>query len=207
MPEPSTRARRALVSLRGEDQCGDWRVLEDADIRLDQEQEPDAAARIRLGQVGSRNGKKERRAVAISSKQRMMSWIWTQGGGPGTDEQQLVDAVRVEWAKTKARRDRWVEEVELLREEMRRVLRFLAWRALWWEQRRAVLWEVAPEVRAGLQAYAARQAALARRMARTWREAWNASATTAVRTVMENEEIVRTLDQATAPTDAEGLPV
>ncbi|KAK6966338.1 CxC2 domain-containing protein [Favolaschia claudopus] len=197
------RARRALVLLRGEDECGDWRPLEDADIRLDQEQEPDAAARLKLSQVGSRNGKKERRAAAISSKQRKMSWIWTQGGGPGSDEEQLVDAVRVEWAKTKARRDRWVEEVELLREEMRRVLRFLAWRALWWEQRRVVSWEVAPEVRAGLQAYAARQAALVRRVARTWREAWNTSATTAVRTVIANEEMERMGGEELVTTDAD----
>lgn len=40
-------------------------------------------------------------------------------------------AVRVEWAKAKARRDRWTEEVELLREKMRRVLQSLEWRERW----------------------------------------------------------------------------
>lgn len=36
---------------------------------------------------------------------------------------------------------RWTEEVELLQEEMRRVLQFLGWKADWWDER-ARLWEL-----------------------------------------------------------------
>ncbi|KAJ7271334.1 hypothetical protein B0H12DRAFT_972467, partial [Mycena haematopus] len=41
-------------------------------------------------------------------------------------------AVRIEWAKTRARCHRWREEVDLLEAEMARVLRFFDWRTTWW---------------------------------------------------------------------------
>ncbi|KAK6984039.1 CxC2 domain-containing protein [Favolaschia claudopus] len=180
------RARQALVALRGEEGCAAWKVLEDEDIRLDQEREEDALARERLGGAGTGNRKSVRGKMrAISSKNKRMSWIWTQGGGPEDDEAELVDAVRVEWAMAKARRDRWVEEVSLLREEMRRVIRFLTWQALWWEERRTVAREVMPEVRDGLQAYAARQAAISRQIARKFKRDWGTSVSAAVRIALE----------------------
>ena len=55
---------------------------------------------------------------------------------------------------------RWSEEVELLREEMRRVLAFMAWHVDWWKQR-GRLWEDLPPCDLeGMTAYANRQAAL-----------------------------------------------
>lgn len=39
---------------------------------------------------------------------------------------------RLEWSKAYARRARWNEEVLLLREEMRRVLKFLKWKSRSW---------------------------------------------------------------------------
>ncbi|KAK7055058.1 hypothetical protein R3P38DRAFT_2396582, partial [Favolaschia claudopus] len=117
------RARRALIKLRGEEECTAYRELEDEHIRLDQDEEPDTAARARLGVVGARTSKKDRKGRAMASaSRRKMSWIWTQGGGPDAEDEELVDAVRVEWSRAKARKDRWVEEVDLLREEMRRGL-------------------------------------------------------------------------------------
>ncbi|KAK7022207.1 CxC2 domain-containing protein [Favolaschia claudopus] len=182
------RARKALLALRGEAACEAWKPLEDADIRLDQEREADALARERLGGVGSSSRKSTRGIMtAISSKQKKMSWIWTQGGGPDADEQELVDAVRVEWAAAKARKERWTEEVELLREEMRRVLRFLKWRALWWEDRRTVTQAVMPEVKDGLQAFAAQQAAILRQIARKFKSSWGASISIAVRTALAED--------------------
>ncbi|KAJ7434249.1 hypothetical protein B0H11DRAFT_2258549 [Mycena galericulata] len=78
--------------------------------------------------VGSRAGK--RRKV-----ERAMSWIWlaqVQGRKEG-DPEQMGEALRIEWVKTRARSMRWSEEVDLLEEEMRRVLQFLHWRSEWWE--------------------------------------------------------------------------
>ncbi|KAJ7256420.1 hypothetical protein C8J57DRAFT_954538, partial [Mycena rebaudengoi] len=64
---------------------------------------------------------------------RRFFWIWTEGGGPGKDEEALHESVQVEWSKAMAQKKWWEEEVQLLREEMRHVLRFLRWQALWWE--------------------------------------------------------------------------
>jgi hypothetical protein len=53
---------------------------------------------------------------------------------------------------------RWEEEVELLHEEMRRVLAFLHWQAAWW-MKQGERWEGLPsDVSEGLQAYAHCQA-------------------------------------------------
>ncbi|KAJ6525006.1 hypothetical protein B0H19DRAFT_1340096, partial [Mycena capillaripes] len=46
-----------------------------------------------------------------------------------------VAALRVEWAKVRARGMSYREEVDLLEEEMRRVVQFLDWRAKWWRSR------------------------------------------------------------------------
>ncbi|KAK7053871.1 CxC2 domain-containing protein [Favolaschia claudopus] len=196
------RSRDALVGLVGLGEC-DWRELRADDLRIEEELEDDTAARRRLGNVGSQTRErriskaagKRSKEKGKTKKKHKMSWIWTSGGGPGGDEEELRDAVRVEWSKAKARRDRWVEEVQLLREEMRRVLRFLAWRAGWWEERAVSGREVREDVREGVQAYAARQAAMTRQIARRFRSAWDTSASQAVRAaIAEDREIVEMIE-------------
>ncbi|KAJ7817193.1 hypothetical protein B0H14DRAFT_3474826 [Mycena olivaceomarginata] len=44
----------------------------------------------------------------------------------------MVEALRLEWAKTRARAWRWTEEVDLLKQEMDQVGRFLRWKETWW---------------------------------------------------------------------------
>ncbi|KAG6822296.1 hypothetical protein H0H92_014401, partial [Tricholoma furcatifolium] len=58
-----------------------------------------------------------------------LSWIWlvprlpSEPIGPKIgNEQQLEDSMRIDWAKAMARLSRWEEEVELVQEEMRRVI-------------------------------------------------------------------------------------
>ncbi|KAJ7019058.1 hypothetical protein C8F04DRAFT_1276699 [Mycena alexandri] len=148
------RARAALLELKGEPFCEEqgFRVLSEADIRLDEEWELDGNARHRLAKIGSSRHRHANKPSA-SSKRKTFSWIWTSGEGPEKDAEGLHEAVRVEWSKAQARRDRWVEEVQLLREEMRRVMCFLQWQAVWWEgQRKARGTQVQPELAAGLQA-------------------------------------------------------
>ncbi|KAJ7026219.1 hypothetical protein C8F04DRAFT_1268392 [Mycena alexandri] len=186
------RARAALVELEGGLYCEErgFRVLGDADIRLDEERESDGKARHRLAKIGS---SKHRHAnePTVPSKHRTFSWIWTTVGGPEPDVQGLHEAVRIEWSKARARRDRWVEEVQLLREEMRRVMRFLQWQAAWWEgQRKARGTQIEPELAAGLEAYAARQAAIHRGIARRFKAAWGSSRSQVVRlSVLEDSRI------------------
>ncbi|KAG1785081.1 uncharacterized protein HD556DRAFT_1314530 [Suillus plorans] len=100
---------------------------------------------------------------ATGEGRRQVSWIWMmEGVNRGNDGD--TDGVRIEWCKSRARALRWAEEVELLREEMRRVLQFLAWQAAWWDgQGNRRVRECAAETE-GLKAYAARQANLRRRL-------------------------------------------
>jgi hypothetical protein len=97
----------------------------------------------------------------------------------------------VEWSKAKVRKERWEEEVRLLREEMKRVLQFLRWRSSWWEERRgARRTGVSRELAVGLDAYAARQAALHRDIARKFKLAWDTSAATAVRMAVREDALL-----------------
>ncbi|OAX33799.1 hypothetical protein K503DRAFT_794391 [Rhizopogon vinicolor AM-OR11-026] len=95
-----------------------------------------------------------------SEGRRQLSWIWLVEG-VGDDQDEVVqDSLRVEWCKARARSMRWAEEVELLNEEMRRVLQFLRWHASWWnELGRARTLSTAAD-NEGLVAYARCQAQL-----------------------------------------------
>ncbi|KAJ7073296.1 hypothetical protein B0H15DRAFT_793030 [Mycena belliarum] len=187
------RGREALVALRGGAECHEWKDLADTDIQLDEEREVDAKARKKLGSIGSKSWR--RQGPAMSSKNKRLSWIWTAGGGPGEDEGELHDSVRVEWSKALARKCRWEEEVRLLREEMKRVLRFLRWRALWWEAKQGARGgQVSVELRAGLDGYAGRQAYIHRDLARRFKTAWDTSAATVVRTALREEVLNENLE-------------
>jgi hypothetical protein len=80
--------------------------------------------------------------------------------------------MRVEWAKTRARAERWSEEIILLNEEMRRVLQYLNWKATWWLQQQGHRADASPDIRNGIDAYAAKQADLVLRLARSFAAEW-----------------------------------
>ncbi|KAG1744218.1 hypothetical protein EDB19DRAFT_1632871, partial [Suillus lakei] len=66
----------------------------------------------------------------------------------------------IEWCKACAHHHRWVEEIQLLLEEMHHVLAFLAWHVVWWQTQgplHAIDW---PEDAEGLLAYTKQQAAI-----------------------------------------------
>jgi hypothetical protein len=68
--------------------------------------------------------------------------------------------LRIEWAKTRAKALQYAEEVDLLEEEMRRVLQFLEWRASWWRAQIGVRAEgQSEELREGHVVYVHTQAA------------------------------------------------
>ncbi|KAJ6530884.1 hypothetical protein DFH09DRAFT_1250330 [Mycena vulgaris] len=84
-----------------------------------------------------KKGSAARRAAAeagTKAKARM-SWIWRS---PGMDEGEagakgMNEALRIEWAKTRARAMCQREQVDLLEEEMHRIPAFLKWKASWLE--------------------------------------------------------------------------
>ncbi|KAJ7117336.1 hypothetical protein C8R43DRAFT_902104 [Mycena crocata] len=192
------KGRLALVRLKGADAYPALRKLEDSDIRLDGDNgESDAAARKKLGMIAAGRGERAPRNAPGTSK-RTMSWIWTAPGVFDDDEQRLHESVRVEWSRARARKIRWQEEVKLLREEMRRVLRYLIWQSEWWLEREATRKasaNVSRELEAGLRAYALKQASWHARLGGFFRAKWNVSALAAAqRLVAVEPEIVENLD-------------
>ncbi|KAJ7029541.1 hypothetical protein C8F04DRAFT_962701 [Mycena alexandri] len=112
-----------------------------------------------------------------------MSWIWRTGitalaAAASMSEEAAVKAtnesLRVEWAKTRARARRWTEEVDLLEEEMRRVLVFLEWKASWWRGLKDRQHEVVEdsELVESFNAYAERQATIQDAMKARFEENW-----------------------------------
>jgi hypothetical protein len=100
------------------------------------------------------------------------SWIWLmprvgemRNGELGMSEEEFNDSMRVEWAKARARMTRWEEELLIVQEEMRRVLVYHQWRALWWEEQSSLRAEGDVAISSGLAGYAHKQAAICRRMA------------------------------------------
>lgn len=145
-------ARKALMSLGGEEHCAGFKPLLDADLVLWEEVEADAEAMRHLGSLGRWEPKgvkasakqlkgKKKDHVYVSQKGRMMSWIWTAMGGPQSEAECLnkcetrrhllchtdlsTAAIWIEWAKARARKCQWEKEVKCLKEEMRRTLQSL----------------------------------------------------------------------------------
>ncbi|KAF7965199.1 hypothetical protein HWV62_45095 [Athelia sp. TMB] len=124
------RARDSLLSLEGlEDHAQVFRVLTEEHLTLDFEEDaPDHEASRKMNRAGG-GGPRSQKKKKPGESTKVLSWIWVSGSAlePGG----MHDSVRREYLKARARRNRWVEEVMLLVEEMRRVLRFLNWRAKW----------------------------------------------------------------------------
>ncbi|KAG2053534.1 hypothetical protein BDR06DRAFT_997114, partial [Suillus hirtellus] len=79
-----------------------------------------------------------------------------------------------EWCKARAQAMHWAEEVELLKEEMRRILQFLAWDMQCWDERglENMLEDAGEEECKGRMAYAKHQASLHRMLAESFKTSW-----------------------------------
>ncbi|KAH9884045.1 hypothetical protein C8Q73DRAFT_661408, partial [Cubamyces lactineus] len=110
-----------------------------------------------------------------------ISWIWLAPCSAFSDSdesREYNDSMRAEWARSKARAERWEEEVELLVEEMDRVVKFLEAEASQWRlraDRRVHIFSnprLPFDIADGVRAFALRQvdiySALARRFACQW---------------------------------------
>jgi hypothetical protein len=133
--------------------------------------------------------------LALGEGRRTLSWIWysvserelqgdskevnTAGGFlccalRGHDCYQHSLALRVEWCKTRARANRWREEILLLEEEMRRALESCLWRSRWWQSRAQVSAEWESYLAEGLAAYACEQSLAEKERAIQWSSQWSA---------------------------------
>lgn len=105
-----------------------------------------------------------------SEGRHQISWIWLsptsadpqQSSPPltSTKPEEFIDSMRVEWARSRARAQRWAEEERLVVEEMRRVLAYFECRASWWRDNARRRADVSLPLSLGLQAYAEKQAAV-----------------------------------------------
>ncbi|KAJ7062395.1 hypothetical protein C8F01DRAFT_953344, partial [Mycena amicta] len=161
-------ARAALIALKGLQYMVQFKPLLDKDINARPGIENDIAAMKKLASADS--SRASRNEPTQGSLRHRVSWIWSVGGG--TD---LHDSVRVDWSKAKARRERWREEIRLLREEMKRVLRSLRWEQVRWTERasRRDGELITPELHSGLYAYALRQADMHRRIGEVFYGEWS----------------------------------
>ncbi|KAI9068672.1 hypothetical protein FKP32DRAFT_1672009 [Trametes sanguinea] len=152
-------AYRAKLALSGP---GDWQrelqVLEDHHVRGLEDDDPRAVAE-RKRKRGASPGPAEGR--------RQLSWIWRSADLGGSDS--MIDSLRVEWLKTRARKMRWAEEAMLLPEEMRRVLATYRYEHQLWLTRASARPVSDPALREGLVSYAIRQARVRTAMAAVFR--------------------------------------
>ncbi|KAJ7154378.1 hypothetical protein C8R43DRAFT_1126455 [Mycena crocata] len=176
----------ALKRLEGDGIDGQLRELKDADVTLDGdrgESASDVESGKKLATIGTGPSARVPRN-APGTTRRVMSWIWTAQGGAVDGEEHLHDSVRVEWCRALARKTRWEEEVLLVREEMRRVLRYLDWQVKWWLERVVPRPDAKREVQAGIKAYALKQAAIHRRIGTYFEDKWKQPAKQVARKVM-----------------------
>ncbi|KAJ6554112.1 hypothetical protein B0H10DRAFT_2241606, partial [Mycena sp. CBHHK59/15] len=132
--DTSVRGVKALTRSQGRIEAIDRKIQ-----RAAEQYRAARAALVSLGNQGDaartvcrspRKKRKKRRTNhgdedSAHDEARAMSWIWITQAATEREQPQDVkmnEALRVEWAKTRARAMRWHEEVDLLEEEMRRVL-------------------------------------------------------------------------------------
>ena len=84
-----------------------------------------------------------------------------------------LEDLRVEWAKSLARVERWEEEVLMLKVEMNRILRFMLDKAKWWQRTALAREHDTPiDVLAGVIAYARKQAYIREELGRKFAGEW-----------------------------------
>ncbi|KAG1856516.1 hypothetical protein C8R48DRAFT_749130 [Suillus tomentosus] len=98
----------------------------------------------------------------------MISWIWIVSRALHSVEQGLTQLLCC-----RARTARWSEEVDLLLEEMRRVLAYLEWEIGAWRSRATMRQLNKVPEQEGLEAYAFRQAGLRADMRRSFQGIWH----------------------------------
>nr|GAT42599.1 predicted protein [Mycena chlorophos] len=100
------------------------------------------------------------------SNKTVMSWIW-RGTVAGGSEDEMQEAIRIEWCKARERLHHWEEEVNFLIEETRRVaVTHEEWALRWDERAKSVPVGSVPEQNAeGMIAYAMKQATMHRKLA------------------------------------------
>jgi hypothetical protein len=159
----------ALRTLLDDDDRLRYPYLRDEDCRALHEVDP----AVVLGKRPREDGPSDSLILPGASR-TTISWIW-MNVDVEDDSEAMVEATRIEWSKAWARMRRWTEEVEIIAEEMRRVLVSLRNEEKVW-QGRVTSAGTRPEDE-GKTAYALRQAAIRSQLASKFFGLWKETET------------------------------
>ena len=87
-------------------------------------------------------------------------------------EDEFNQSMHVEWAKARAHKMRWKEELMLIEEEMQQVIAFHRWKADWWRDRASVQTHEDQVGLSGISGYAHKQADICNRLAEQCARHW-----------------------------------
>ncbi|KAF7329335.1 CxC2 domain-containing protein [Mycena kentingensis (nom. inval.)] len=169
-------AWRGLRALKGTALAPEFQELRPEDVNGRTEVENDIMSLKKLREAETTRASRNEPTQAASATR--VSWIWKVGGN--ADSTELHDSVRVDWMRAGARVERWREEVALLREEAKRVMRSLLWIQREWTARATRRQTRDLALANGLRAYALRQVHFHHRVADAFWTAWSKPAKTAV---------------------------
>ncbi len=160
-----------------------------------EESDPDLNDGTEAGPLRTKNLKKRKHGTGETRKE--LSWIWKTARLSDDEEIHDDDILRAEWSRSRARVRRCKEEVMLLREEMRRTIEFLDWKAAQWETRMDAREDADEELAEGIQAYATEQAALQRNLCSSFKVLFKTP-------LAEVDNVLQQIDNGTNGSDHEG---
>lgn len=89
-----------------------------------------------------------------------------------TPDPDVSVTLKVEWCKAFTRAERWTEEKELVREEMRRTLAYCDWKASWWREQMTRRTDTTSAIADGVRAYAVKQSTVWDGLALSFAKQW-----------------------------------
>jgi len=105
-----------------------------------------------------------RKRDGTGETRRTLSWIWLverrDGAVEGLGNEENDNILQAEWAKSRAQSNRAMEEVKMLREEMRCLIESLDLEARVWSEQQSARMVTDSAIAQGLVAYAVKQAAI-----------------------------------------------
>ncbi|KAJ7789959.1 hypothetical protein B0H14DRAFT_3094779 [Mycena olivaceomarginata] len=177
-------ARAALVKLGAILRRAEWqqhlRPLLAEDVRGrprttfgDPERQRGGGKKRKTAQLPTMGPEDAQAAQMQADAKKAMSWIWYSEGKTGKPEEVAKsEPLRIEWARTRAKATRYAEEIDLVEEEMRRVLHFLRWRRDWWHARAELRVQVDVDLHEGQAAYARKQAGYMHGLRERFKKVW-----------------------------------
>ncbi|KAH6887831.1 hypothetical protein BKA70DRAFT_1235793 [Coprinopsis sp. MPI-PUGE-AT-0042] len=175
---PNTRIRAIHTRMISKtDQLADqYRAAYSALLLL--ETDPNATWRSCFQHLAQKDVRGPGREDGESGGRHTASWIWLVPSSTASEDvgqQDFNSTLRVEWCRSRARKERWCEEYLILQEEMQRTVTYLLWKSTWWDSRARLreATQANSSILSGVQGYALKQAWLQRQLASACVRYWS----------------------------------